>query len=513
MGLNKKLGSSLLFQFINLFATGILAIIAVPFLLRSYGDIAFGVFQIIVSFNIIKVLLEFGMGGAILKYTSNYYRQGISALNRFVSTFIAVKSVLSLIGMIIAIFIGHNFYRIFSDVPANLATDIIRSCYIFSFGLLLSNVLAVWNTVLRGIVRFDLANISDLFARTTFFVLILVLIFVKPQPTISDLTFLQFVYIPVATACLDAFFLKRHLKGFRLIPSQPSWNIIKKTWRYMGGMTIIALTSQFFAQGTRGIIGIITNPVSVTMYSIALKVKNPILQLNNAIMRPLIPGFSESEIETEQSQLKKAILFQKYESIFFMGIISLTFILCYDFILLWVGPDYIDSVVILQVLLAPYLLPRTGSLLMYYYATGRTRISMINNLLYTTMALGLSLPLAYFYGVIGFVAGVSLSLAITQFIYLFSFRREYKFNLMDYAKRAYSGSYLIVIVLFAAYFGYLALPFEADTWPVFIALTAFFGLLYFVLIIMVIGKSDRKVIRQYIRKLQQKKWHLHNTNK
>lgn len=281
----------------------------------------------------------------------------------------------------------------------------------------------------------------------------------------------------------------------------------------MGGLTVITLTTQLFNQGNRGILGIMTNPVAVTIYSIAIKVKTPIIKLHNALTRPLIPGFSEAELEQKGSQLDKAIKFQKYESIFFMGIISLAFILCYDFILLWVGPDYIDSVVILQILLAPYLLPRTGSLLMYYYATGRTRISMINNLLYTTMALGLSLPLAYFYGVIGFVAGVSFSLAITQFIYLFSFRKEYKFNLIDYAKRAYSGSYLIVLVLFAAYFGYLALPFEADTWPVFIALTAFFGLLYFVLIVMVIGKSDRELIRQYIRKLQQKKRHLHNTNK
>ncbi|MFC2093942.1 oligosaccharide flippase family protein, partial [Bacteroidota bacterium] len=428
----QKLSKSILFQFLNLFINGLLAIIIVPFILDSFGVEKYGVFELILSLMVIDTLLEFGVGSTVVKYTPNYKNKGGTFLNDFFWTFTFIKFLFSLCALVIVIYVAYNFSSIFSEIPEEYHSQIKYSCFIFGFGLIIKNILLVRGLTLKGLLSYDYAISSDIIAKLIYFTILFILLETLNDFGLVELSFMMFVFTPVLTGILYTYWLRRSEPSISFWPKLPDKKILKETFGFMGGMTLISLIAQVFIQGNRAILGIITNPVSVAVYGVANKIRSPMLKISDSILRPLIPATSSIDFDNKRAIAKKITEIARIESILIVGMATIIILITPDFLNIWLSGRLPQAALVIQVWLVPFLLPRAGVMLMFYYGQGRTKASLVINSINTAMSLALALVLVYKMDVLGFILGLSISISITSLIYLVYFCRYYDIKFSTY---------------------------------------------------------------------------------
>ena len=91
-------------------------IVFTPFLIHSLGQSQYGLYEIIVSLASNISILNFGLGGSVVKYVSTYRGEGDKEKQEIViGTIIKLLSLFSLIAMIVCTVIFLNFDGIYSS--------------------------------------------------------------------------------------------------------------------------------------------------------------------------------------------------------------------------------------------------------------------------------------------------------------------------------------------------------------------------------------------------------------
>lgn len=488
--IGRKLSKSIGFQFINLIVNGLLGILIVPFILDSFGIEKYGVFELILSLLVIDTFLELGVGSTVVKYTADFKKRGGQALNIFFWSFTFFKGFLSMIAFFIVFFIAFNFELIFSEIPTEYSSEIKLSCIIFGLGLILKNIFVVRSLTLRGLLRYDYAISSSIIAKVAYFTIVFILLKKSENFGLPELSFMMFIFTPIITGLFYTFWLRRVEPSISLKPKLPDIKILKETIRFMGGMTFISLMAQVFGQGNRAILGMITNPVSVAIYGIAYKIRSPMLQLSDSILRPLIPAASSLNLADKKMLPEKIKIIARLEAIVIMGMAGIIILVTPSFVDIWLSGRLPESALVLQVWLLPFLLPRSGVMLMFYYGQGKTKASIIVNSINTAMSLLFALVLGHYYDVLGFILGIVISLSITSVIYIIYFCKYYSINVWVYVFHVVKIPYAAIAVSAVLFFA-LRRFVHINSWLILITISFIILIVYSIVTFALLKSSER----------------------
>jgi len=494
--IKRNISASILLQVIFVVISGVIGIAIVPVIIRHVGKITFGILELILTLELINAFFEFGFGSTVVKYTLEFIRKDKNEFNTFIWTFIYIKIILSVIVVFIVLLLGLNFEHIFKDIPDQQVNSIRISIVIYCAGLLLKNFVDVFDNILRGIIRYDLSIIANLSSRILYFFIVFLLFRIKIDAGIIELSFLSFIITPLSKGVLIGLFFKKLKTGFNIIPQKFSKIILSKTFHFMGGISLISIIAQVYNQGIKFVLGMISNPLAVAYFGIANRIRSPILQIDDSILRPLIPAGTviwntesrSSEIVFKYTRLQASIIIGL--SVFILAFIT-------KFIHLWLGEGYKEVSTIITIFVIPFVLPSFGVLLMFYYATGKTKLSMYLNTLNTICALFLSIILQKYFGLIGFVIGISITQIIISIMGMVVYCREYRISIIDYLKYGYGKIYLILI--FLSLFLFILLKYiEIDNWFKFLFISGITGILYLFLLVIFIYQSEYTKFKKYL---------------
>lgn len=448
--ITKRVSRSVAFQFIHLFISTIIGIIVVPVLLKTFGVQKYGVLELIISLTMINYFLEFGLGSTVVKFTADYRKKDIDTLNTFVWTFLSFKTIVSIAGMVVAIIIGFNFEHIFSGIPPLLISEIRLACIVFSIGLFITNIVSLWDSVIKGHVRYDLSIIASLIAKILYLLFVLIMFRFYSNVGLFKYSIILFIFVPITRGTMLVIFLKRIEPGIRILPVIPSIKIFMQVVKFLTGMSIITILAQVYSRGSRLILGMITNPTAVAIYGIASRIREPINEINSSILRPLIPIGSELNMKEKKNSKDIIITVMRYESMIMIGISALTMLYSSCFIELWLGKGFEMVSTVVRIGLIPLLLPRASAMIMFYYSKGKTKANIFFNAFNTTIGLLLAILLSFKYGVLGLITGLVISGVLMSIFQIFYFCNEFKVSIFEYLFHSYIRTYIAFVIVVLA---------------------------------------------------------------
>jgi len=479
-----------------MFISGILSLALLPILINMLGKIEYGAFELITSLMIINFLLEFGMGATLLKFIPEYKENRLK-LREFIWSYFYIKLLVTFIGIFFVVIIGYYFDNIFQINQITNITDLKFSVYIFALGILLSSISTFFENILKGFIYFAQINIAKISVTILFFLICYSYYSYFDTYSIIHISIIWFVIRPILLIITMLSLLFKLDLFMILIPSKFKIELIKPTFKYLFGMSYISIVAQLYNKLPKVILGIFLGPIYVGYWGVIERVKRPILDIQNAILKPLIPLLSDKK----QKKLSREKIFQasRLNSIVisFLAIVVLVNI---DMMIhFWIGEDFASVASFIKIIFLPFVAPTSGILLMMYYAEGETKINRNFLTLNTTISLILGTTLLFIYeDLLLFIYAYTFTIIILVFINIFSYLKYFKINANDYIKNVMIPLLLLVIGSFSvSYYLISLIPFTLLGLIINLFITS---VIYMIFVLLVMPEEDRIFIKSLILK-------------
>ncbi|HEC78818.1 MAG TPA: flippase [candidate division WOR-3 bacterium] len=314
-------------------ANYILPLITLPYLVRvlgpsNFGKVAFA--QAFVQYFVITTDYGFYLLGP-KKISIN--REKLSAVSKIFSSIMVIKTILFFL----------SFLVLLSLILVITKFGIEKPIFIFSFGLVLGDVLfPTW--FFQGMER--MKYITVLYFVAKLFFLVTIFIFIRSKN--------QYIYVPllqslgiIFAGILSLLIIRFKFNvRFKIPPFVRIKEYLKEGWHFF----ISTLSISVYTYSNTFILGLLTTPVIVGYYSAAEKIIRALQRMQWAVSQAVYPYVNKIASQSE----KKALRFLKKLIVFVGGgflLISLTiFIFAKLIVNLILGDQYIPSIIVLQIL-------------------------------------------------------------------------------------------------------------------------------------------------------------------
>jgi O-antigen/teichoic acid export membrane protein len=493
--------NSILSQTLFIIISGIIALITVPILINMLGKVEYGAFELIASLMIITFLLEFGMGSTLVKYIPEH-QDNPEDLKSFIWSYFYVKLSVTLIGMLVIIMIGYHFETLFKLENVKNVEELKFSVYIFAIGIFFSSLSTFLENILKGFVYFGYVNLSRIVSVLEFFLLFYAYYLLSNHYRLTTIALIWFTLRPLISIFNALLVFKKVKQLNLLIPTRFKYQSIQKTLKFLFGMSYITLVAQLYNNLPKIILGTLQGPIAVGYWGIMDRIQKPLLNIQSATLRPLIPILSDKKYRT----LTKTTIFQAsrlyYLMIAFLGMLIILHI--DSLILLWIGEAFTEVATLIKVLLLPFIFPNVGVFLMMYYAKGKTKINSIYLSFNTSIGIGLStLLLLYYNDLLLFVYAYTFTNIVLTLLLVFIYLKHFKLSYFDYFWEVMVPVQGVLFICFTVehYFSH----FFTISLLGLISSLLFYTLLYFLFTWMVIKDEDKKIIFSLKEKLKKQK--------
>ncbi|MCB0334560.1 MAG: polysaccharide biosynthesis C-terminal domain-containing protein, partial [Bdellovibrionales bacterium] len=297
-------------------------------------------------------------------------------------------------------------------------------------------------------------------------------------------------------------FTKKQLPFLRLSFSLSNRRDLKQVAHYGLGVCLIAVATRAIAHIDTLVVGISLTPKDVAVYGVTLLVIDYfrlLLQSSGTVLTPRLSSLhAEKDDETTRTLLLKWI---RYSHLLSVGV-GVPLLICgKDFLLLWVGKEYSDSGVLLQMLTLPFFFT-VPALVFHNYLLAHAKhyLSAKLLLLEAMTNIILSLYLVKQFGMVG----VALGTIIPSVIFSATLLPVIVCQMTDISILKYLWESVgKLIPLFALHFAVvwsLSQYFGSETWALFIT-HSFLSLLIFLLwcFFFLLSSDDRRYIQRRVR--------------
>jgi O-antigen/teichoic acid export membrane protein len=330
------------------FATAILTgFFMSPFLIRHLGDSVYGVWVLIGSLIGHFALLDFGTQFTIVKRVAEFRARGDQeAINRLLTAALAIFAVMGIFSLgvtgFLALRFNHLFHTPLDDTTAAIAMAIMGLNFVL--GLCASAFLGA----LRGYQRYDLDS-----AVTSLLILVrsaLIVILLMQGYGILALALVTFTFDVTRVAYLT-YCTYRINPAIRISRAYLTRSELRGIYSYSSSFFFIAIGNQINFLTDSIVIGMFLSTASVTIYFIANRLVIYLRDLVMEMVGALMPAVSDLHASQDEEQIRKLhVISTKYTLLIALPVSGVLFILGDNFITLWVGKGFHDSVLILHIL-------------------------------------------------------------------------------------------------------------------------------------------------------------------
>lgn len=495
--MQKQIISSVSSQILYILVATIVGLAVVPLTIAMLGKLEYGAFELILSLVLIDLFLEFGLGSTLVKYIPKL-KENQEKLRSFVWSYYYIKLFLTFLGFCIVMLVGYNFDVLFNTQGLINIDEIKLATYIFATSLFIKSTATFLDAFLKGFVYFGIVNISKVWSTILFFVIFYIYYKVCDTYTIVDIAIIWFIIRPMIMTLLLILNIYKKNLIYVLKPTSFKIEDIKGTIRYMFGMTYIVMIAQLYNRLPKVIIGVFLSPVYVAYWGIMEKIKEPLLQLQDSLLRPLIPILSDKKNLAKMSEEKilQAMRLQ-YLFVSFLGVMTIVHIDL--FIKIWLGSGYEVAVDLVKIILFSFLFPKASVFLMMYYAKGKTKINSIFVTSNTLVSLVVGTIVLIFTSDIKLFAwSFSIILIVMSLVNILKYTSYFNVSNINFIKDSIFSP-AIIVILFFVFYVYAEKFFNADIIGLITSIiisVCTYGVLFF----LFMKREDKKMIKILIGK-------------
>lgn len=346
-----QFGKNIFSSWASLAIRVILVFLVNPFIIHTLGNEQYGVWILVISVLNYVTILDLGIKQALLRFISKYLGLGdMEKVNAMLSTAFFIYGIVGLI-VIAATFILSFFVFDWLQIPEQYFVQGRLALLIMGLNTALSFVMICRGDSLGAFHRYDIVYglmILEDILRTAAIIILL-----KSGYGLVAFALAFFVFSQLRLL-LGAGFQKKLFPNVR-IKFKPAAREIARDFLKYGFISFLISFAWLFISNTDNVlIGYFLDPASVTKYSIAAGFIVYLRAFIHAVTFPLRPIISHYETIDKSGNIKfiytRGIKYFSFLA-FIVGGITLNF--ADSLILLWMGPGYETSAVILKILILP----------------------------------------------------------------------------------------------------------------------------------------------------------------
>ena len=472
-----QLKAGVLLNYTTIILTAIVGLMLTPFIINRLGDAEYGLYILIGAFVGYLTLLDFGLNNTIIRFVSKYRAQKDKVgEEQFLGTIFIIYAVISLAIIIMGTILYLNIEYIFANSLTSEELEKAKTMFIILvFNLSISLPGGAFTGISAGYEKFifpKAANIIKYLLRSVMLVGILYLDADAVGIVILD-TIMNILLISV-----NAYYVIRVLK-VRIKLHSINRKLLKEIFGYSMWIFIIAIAQQFQWNIGQLVLGIFTNTKIVAIYAIGIMLGGMYGAFGAAISGVFLPKATQFVIaeRTPVELTDMMIRIGRISLIVLLYILGEFVLYGEEFILLWVGDNYIDawfvSLLIMLVLTFIFIHSFAVSILEAKKLLSFRALFHLGSLVIGTY---IGVLLVDTYSINGMIVGITAAMFIYQIIMSMYYKRKLHLEINRFYIGVFKG--ILISFLFILVVGYLINYIGGISWLFFIFKAILFTITY-----------------------------------
>jgi O-antigen/teichoic acid export membrane protein len=464
--------------------TAVISFMLAPFLVQSLGKTAYGLWALILSFTGYFSLLDLGVRSSVGRFVARYLAlDDNEKANRTVSTAFAILATGGLLAMLLTVAVVVFLFDRFHVGP-ELAAGGRIALLLLGVNIAFSLPMGVFNSVLVALERFDVINAVTVVGELVR--ALLVVATVKLGYGLAPIAGVMLL-LSIAQYTAVAIFVRHYYPGLR----GGLRFIDRATFRNLFSFGVFRfiwiLANQLIFYSDTVVIGLSLGASAVTYYAVAGSLMNTGRNFVSLVTDTFTAAASRMDATEDIEGLQRLLIVgTRMALLIALPLCMGFFFLGRQFMILWIGPEFVASAVILAILTVPQI----ASMSQYTSSTVLGAMAKHRILAYTALAEGvanlvLSLILVRKFGLIGVAWGTVIPhLVTTVFIVPLYTVRIVGLSPREYLLKAYLRPVLCALPVAALCYAF-SINVRNPTWLLFgtevaMTVTVFAALSYFV---------------------------------
>ena len=404
-----------------------LSILTIPFIVKRLGNDAYGIFAIV---SIVAGYLGMLNGpvamGNVRFMAEAYAHEEWSELREAVAAGLVINVALSALGGLIMFLAAEILARNVFAIPPALVASAVVAFRLAAFSFFLNGVVGALQSIPIAMRRFDVRNQVGLVVGTLNTVVIVLALW-------WGWGLLGAVMAQVFSSALGlTLFSIVAWRLLRKFPGSKRRSLVSATFvRRLAGFSSLLFAGQVASQLgleiDRAVVGILLGTSAVAFYMVPTKITDRIPGMMYVLSTTLYPLSSEAVATAKVDELRH-LYHEMIRILLWLSalIAAVLIVLAKDFLMLWMGPEFMANSWLVLALLAAGVVWRSSGSVAYQVCTGmgRADISLIAAI---GTAVFMAIPvliLAPLWGAPGVALGVFIGLFMTNLAYdLFTQRK------------------------------------------------------------------------------------------
>ncbi len=402
-------------NWLSFFVNALIGFFLTPFIIRHVGKTGYGIWVLVGTIVGYYGLLNLGVSAAIHRYVARYTaREDYEMLNRVVNTALAMFSSIALV-IVIATLVFAGQITHFFNVPPENQQNFIYLLYILGFSVSITFPAEVFGAVVVARENYLPFNIFTSINRIIYAIATIAML--SAGWGLLGIGTAQLLWAAVLFSGY-LYLFKRHAGEIKISFRYANKQTLKIIITFGITSTVIMISDIIRINLDNIVIAKIVNIESVGVFGIAALLISYTTRLITGSMNVLNPRFAKLDGLGEQDNLKRLFRNSLYISSFLsFGIAMYIIIFGGNFIVLWVGTNFINAIPVLVVLTIATVLdlcqnPSIGLM----YSLNKHRFYAYASVIEAILNLIFSIFLAYKYGMIGVALGTLFSAMIIRII-------------------------------------------------------------------------------------------------
>lgn len=500
--MNRKVG--VLLAYVLMIFEILSTLLLTPFIISTLGQSEYGVFKLVVAINAYLLLLDLGVGNAIIRYIAKYKVENDREKER---QFIAVSMIFYFVIAILAIIIGIILVLLFPIVFAKgLSNEEVKLAQILLGITMINSAVTlgttVYNNVLIAYEKFAVSRIASIIQIVLRIILSYIVLF-------AGLGSIGIVLINLLMTILCRGFyiiyvflkikLKPLFKGIKL-------SFVKGIVSYSSLILLQMIATQLNATVDQVLIGALVSSSSIILavYGVGTQIVQYFQTIGTAFTGVLMPGVVKMvEKKSTPSEITDEMV--RVGRIIFM-ILSLICVVFWingkEFIVLWAGSDNSDAYIVASILMIAYIFVLTESIgTQILWAMNQHKEQAILKIIIVLLNIVLTVFLIKWDPLIGATIGTFISLILGDVVVMnIVFKKKIKINLVDYYRGIFKG--ILPCLCISLIVGFIVNHFLPMGWMWFL-IKVFIMILVYGIAMMSFGmtKYEKNLLVSMLRKL------------
>lgn len=503
-GKQRKIGAIL--SYVSIVASTLVGLLYTPFMISKLGQNEYGLYSLVSSVIAYLTVLDLGFGNAIIVYTTKYrenkqFENEKKLHGMFKIVYCLIGIVSGIIGIILFLNVGNMFGSTMNSIELS---EMRIMMLILTFNLAITFVFSIYSSIINAYERFVFQKILSILNTILKPIIMIPLLFLgyKSIAMCIAITIINMLVL------LSNYYYCKYKLNIKVKYSGFDSNMFKLIMGYSLWIFLGTIVDKINWSVDQFVLGAVSGTIAVSVYAVAAHLNTMFVNLSTAMSSVLLPKVSKmvannatnEEISNEFIKVGRI----QYYIIFLM--ISGFALFGKEFILAWVGREYLDSYYITLILIVPLFVPLIQNLGVSILQA--KNMHKFRSILLTGIAIAniiISIPLAKMYQGIGSAIGTSISLIIGNILIInIYYYKKVKLDIPNFWKNIF----------------YLTIPFVIPITLIFlimqcIVLTGFtsvivYGSIYTILYLIVcyyfdFNKYEKGFIDKILKKIHLKR--------